>query len=366
MKLNNALGVGLNNQSELIMLVLNFPIEPMENRYSVQWDKWFREAFTRNEIPFVTMTGHKIVQNAPKDGFNNPISSMKFKFSQLEQAMNVLTYRSPEEKIVFFFQDGWMPGSECVPYIRALMGRQVRIAAFWHAGGYLGTDILNQQNQTYWSDYSEKSWLRMASKIFLGSHYHLDLMAKNCDLLKNDKFVVTGCPVEVPQDVKCWGSGPTVVFPHRLSSDKHPEIFDRLAAEPQFKGVHFIKTMEHCENKADYYDTLHHSHVAVSCATHETFGIAMAEAALCGCWPVYPNELSYPEVFGGPGYHDYDGLVSDVELALSRGTEGFRPLSFKSRIEERYNVQKVTDHICKEIQSIYNEPAIISKSYRGY
>ena len=34
------------------MKLINIPIEPLEERYSVQWDKWFAEAFVDFDVEF--------------------------------------------------------------------------------------------------------------------------------------------------------------------------------------------------------------------------------------------------------------------------------------------------------------------------
>ena len=88
-----------------------------------------------------------------------------------------------------------------------------------------------------------------------------------------------------------------------------PEIFERARNElssspldnddddPKDKAFDFVRHWGYLPTKADYWRHLAESHVVVSTAKHEFFGVSTLEAVVAGCFPLLPNRLVYPELY---------------------------------------------------------------------
>jgi glycosyltransferase involved in cell wall biosynthesis len=96
--------------------------------------------------------------------------------------------------------------------------------------------------------------------------------------------------------------------------------------EARLKLADCIDHWGYLASREDYCAALRTADVVVSTAQHEFFGIAVVEAAVAGCYPVLPNRLAYPEVFGAQSNCLYDGteagLVQRLSELSSRATCG--------------------------------------------
>ena len=143
------------------------------------------------------------------------------------------------------------------------------------------------------------------------------------------------------------GNPPLLVWNHRWEYDKDPQTFFRAlrhlaAADRQFRVAicgdkpgrapaefrqarrdlePFIVQWGRVEPFAAYARLLWSADIVVSTALHDFFGAAVVEAIYCGCRPVLPHNLAYPEHVPAEYhdrclYRDFEGLLQLLNQAL--------------------------------------------------
>ena len=200
---------------------------------------------------------------------------------------------------VIFLADAWFPGLEMLSYIRDGLGLKFKIMGCLHAGSYDPYDFLAKKGMEYWAESIENGWFKILDKIFVATNFHKQFV---CSKRKIDhkKVIVTGFPIydEQKHDIKKEN---IMVFPHRLDSEKNPQLFDYLEQQIHLRYPRllwkFVKTKDVTKTKQEYYDLLKKSKIAISYANQETWGIAMQEALFARCIPIVPNRLSYSELY---------------------------------------------------------------------
>jgi glycosyltransferase involved in cell wall biosynthesis len=218
--------------------------------------------------------------------------------------------------------------------------------------------------------YGMINWLSMlaADRVFFNSRYHLDDWFEELPRLLNqfpeythvhripevrDRATIlpVGC------DLRRFGSGPgthmppvgnppIIVWNQRWEYDKAPQVFLQalyclaeegvdfrviLAGKSYLQtAAEFALARERLSDRVihfglatseEYSSLLRRADVVVSTAIHEFFGVAIVEAVYCGCFPVLPRRLAYPEIIPSSHhemclYDDFGDLVAKLRWAL--------------------------------------------------
>lgn len=299
--------------------LINIPIEPIEERYSMQWDKWFKWLFETEHFSYTTIYGGKTSGTINRGSFLDVVETNKYKNNQMSQILNILGSYNDEETLVLFFHDLWFPGLEQIAYIREGLGlKNLRICGCLHAGSYDEFDFLNKRGMTGWAKYMELGWFNyIADAVFVATEFHKKLLMSS-RIPDRSKIFVTGFPLygdfvaRLPDFYE--KRKPIITFPHRLDSEKNPDQFDRLAERKDMQQFQFNKTVKTTDSKKGYYNALLESFIAVSFADQETWGIAMQEATLCGAFPLVPRRLSYEEMYLSTFLYDtYEEAVQKIK-----------------------------------------------------
>ncbi|GJQ79419.1 hypothetical protein Trydic_g16278 [Trypoxylus dichotomus] len=177
--------------------------------------------------------------------------------------------------------------------------------------------------------------------------------------LKNIASVIKLLPDYKPKDLQLQIAPKyilTIVWPHRWEFDKNPDLFFRVLYRLKENNRKFLVSIlgqtfadappvfsiarKHLqaeiinfgfvESKEEYFKVLGSSHIAVSTADHEFFGLSMLEATYCGSFPLVPNKLVYPEIYPKECLYDteeqlYTKLLRKTTENLNSESPGVEP-----------------------------------------
>lgn len=198
-----------------------------------------------------------------------------------------------------------------------------------------------------------------------------------------------------------WGPStrsPIVLWNQRWEYDKNPEAFFRVMNRLDDSGHRFrlILAGEHfqeqpyeferaferyaerilhygyAEDFEEYSRLLHRAHLVVSTSIHEFFGVAVMEAIYCGCHPLLPSRLSYPELIPESLhrpllhapilYKDEDHLY-EILTRVMKGDERPLPVSTLRQIPQRLDWRQqisAYDDLLEETASLRSGSAAVA------
>lgn len=326
--------------------IILVPIEPLEERYSRDWHRWF-EPYADILIdvdPLTTTITH--------GSFLDVCGTNYYKSRQLAEICRLIHNGKIGDGDTFLFLDLWFPGLEMLAYMRDALDIDFKITGCLHAGTYDPYDFLSKKGMARWGRDLENSWFEIVDQIFVATNFHKQLICDKRDVYPF-KIEVTGFPIK-PISLGNIRKENIVVFPHRLDSEKNPDQFNQLVDDlrSRYSNWSFVKSKVCTSNKQEYYELLQKSKIAVSFADQETWGIAMQEASLCNCIPIVPDRLSYQEMYPLPlRFTSYDDAVKMVSWYIDHYEDGLR----LNEICRKEFITSGRNAIPNMIEAIYND-----------
>lgn len=283
-------------------------LESIETRYTIDW-AWFipnrvSEYIEEEKLDYrvIDIVGDINDVGTSDGAFLNFADTNIWKNQQLNKIAEMFKNNEIEPGDKFIFTDAWNPAIIQLRYISSLLDVPVEVHSIWHAGSYDPWDFLGRKFDKSWSYDFEKSLFFASDKNYFATNYHADLFRRklgiNYENYFLDKGIVCGFPFDYLKDkIKYDGreKKDLILFPHRISEEKQPEIFEDLAKSlPQYE---FNVCQKNRLTKEEYYNLLLDSKIVFSANLQETLGISMYEGYLAQSIPMVPDRLSYQEIY---------------------------------------------------------------------
>jgi len=176
---------------------------------------------------------------------------------------------------------------------------------------------------------------------------------------------------------------PLLVWNHRWEHDKDPQAFFEALDVLMDRGVPFrlallgerfqkvpdafpiarerygprVVQYGYVPSREAYMDWLKRGTVVVSTAVQENFGIAVVEAIRCGCIPILPRRLSYPELVP-PSFHKdclYEDATDFVEKLCALVTDLSRFEALREPLStamERFSWERCISHYDRILEDL--------------
>jgi Glycosyltransferase len=312
--------------------IIYFPLEPLKERYtwqlSLKETGWLESRWIENGIDYLRIEGEAL-RNTIKDGSVLDANGRGYwATSQIQKFLKLLDEGDVTTDDVLFFDDFWHPGISALPYSFHLTGIKPKMYAFLYA------QSVDQFDFTYpmrhWMRHFEIGIGKILDGIFVTSTALRDLLiyagigTKDTihitGLLYNSNEVKTHFPLKLPEKSK------QVVYVSRWDVEKRPDVFLSIVdwVLLKRKDIKFVistsfekirsndpllldllntylerypdnLTLRENQTKEEYYQNLLESKVQINTADQDWVSWTLLEATTCGCTPLYPNYLSFPE-----------------------------------------------------------------------
>jgi len=310
-------------------MIYLLPIEPLEERYSEQWYRWFPEVLEERGARFTVIDGEPLTDTVETGTFLDVNSTLHYKATQLQRVAKLFYENKIQPDDVFFVADIEFWGIESIRYLSVLNGIDVKIYGFAHAGSYTREDFM--EPCAPFARWYEVGWGAICDLIMVGSEYHKKQLIDNRGISEN-KILVTGNPYkssEVCEGAR-WFPGAEkkklVVHTNRPDPEKRPEhTLDAFAwlhrqhpdwefavttSRKMWAGGPLRNRAKRYEqegwltvyeglSKKEYLKILSEAQVMTGNSIEENFGYCILEALIFDTIPIVEDAYSHSELLCG-------------------------------------------------------------------
>lgn len=276
------------------MKIILVDLESINTRYTSQWKSHIPNLLENVSNDINIVSGKSSSNNVTDGAFLNFAETNIYKSEQAIELMKIIN-KTENGKILFL--DAWNPVIIMAKYMIDLLEKEIEIHSIWHAGSYDPHDFLGRKiKNKSWSLKFEEALYNASDINYFASSFHIDLFKKSIGNIDDNKTIRTGFPMEYINDyIIKKEKTDSIVFPHRLSVEKNPQILRNfLVKTPNIEGI-FCQEKELTKN--EYYSQLAISKVVFSANEQETLGIGTYEGMASNAIPIVPDRLSYKEMY---------------------------------------------------------------------
>jgi len=331
-----------------------FPLEPYRSRYTCQLSKekegWLESRWNQIGLNYERIEGASLNDDIRSGSVLDACGRGYWSCSQIQNFLRKLNEGEISSDDCIYLDDFWTPGIEALPYAFHLTGIKPKIFAMLHA----------QTVDIYDFTYPMRKWMRHF-EVGQGNFFDGIFVTSTClrDLClyagvgSEETVHITGLPYN-SDEVRTHFPGTLpkkknqIIFTSRWDEEKDPLFFLSVVDEILESGndyINFLVTTSSPElrsnnpelidkvyrykdkypdnfdikinlTKEEYYHNLLESKIQFNCAHQDFVSWTLLEATTCGCIPVYPNYLSFPEAL----QYAYDMMYvkNDVQSAANK------------------------------------------------
>ena len=141
------------------------PIEPLEERYTEQWYRWFPEELKRRKIAYRIIDGDPITNTVETGTFLDINSTLHYKAEQLKKIAKLFYEKKVQAGDIFFVADLEFWGIESIKYLSHLNNIPTKLYGFCHAASYTKEDFISKCES--YAKRVEEGWFAVFDKIFV-------------------------------------------------------------------------------------------------------------------------------------------------------------------------------------------------------